>query len=119
MKRFILIAGVLATGVMATDFASLTTEELVALRGAVAVEERDAFKTELQSRLQDLTLEERQALMSKSGAAAGTQTRTRARSRAMDALNGVTGTGTGAGAGMGAGAAGGGHGGGGHGGGRR
>ncbi len=122
MRRFILLAGVLAaTAAMATDFMSMSTEELVALRGSVAPEEIEAFKAELQSRLQSLTPDERKALLSKSSTATGTKTQTktqnrtrtrtqtRTQSRAMDALNGNMGSGTGC--------AGGGHGGGGHGGG--
>ena len=59
----ILTGCVLATGLWATDFSSLTMEELVALRGKVPVEERDAFRAEMQKRMQSMTAEERQKYM--------------------------------------------------------
>ena len=123
MKNFVLTAGLLTLGLMATDFTQLSTEELAALRGTVAVEDRVSYQEELQSRLASLTQEEREAIMSKKENAVQGQTRTR--SRAMNALNGEFGSGNGAGndgSSLGAGAHGGnsdgGHGGG-HGGGMR
>ncbi len=62
MKRLGLIAILLAGILNATDFSSMSTEELLELRGTVAPEERDAFKSELQSRLATMTVEEKQAL---------------------------------------------------------
>lgn len=46
----------------ATDFGSLSTEELSAMRGTVATEERDAFRSEWQSRVTSLSTEEKAAL---------------------------------------------------------
>jgi len=80
MKRIFLAAVLFAVSAMATDFSQMTTEELVALRGSVAVEEQSAFQEELQSRLSALSVEERQELLGTSG--------TQTHSRAMDALNG-------------------------------
>ena len=48
-----------AISLMAVDYSQMTMEELNALRGTVAVEERDAFKAEMQSRMQAMTPEER------------------------------------------------------------
>ena len=50
---------VVAIGLMAADYSQMSMEELNALRGTIAVEERDAFKTEMQSRMQAMTPEER------------------------------------------------------------
>jgi hypothetical protein len=61
MKKFILAAGLLTVGLLATDFSQMTMEELNAMRGTVSTEERDAFRAEMQSRLQAMTPEERQA----------------------------------------------------------
>ncbi len=62
MKRLVL-AAILAAGVLnATDFTTMTTEELVAARGTIAIDERDAFKEELQSRVSLMSTEEKEAL---------------------------------------------------------
>ncbi len=64
MKRTILAISLLTVGLMATtDFSQMTTSELIALRGTVAVEDRDAFRAEMQSRTATMTTEERNALM--------------------------------------------------------
>ena len=47
---------------MATDYSSLSTEELLEMRGSVPAEEQEAFRSEMQSRMQSLSPEERQAL---------------------------------------------------------
>ena len=44
---------------VATDFSSMTTEELINLRGTVAVEDRADFRAEMQSRVSSMTAEER------------------------------------------------------------
>lgn len=59
----ILAGSILATGLWAADFSSMTMEELTALRGKVPVEERDAFRAEMQKRMQSMTPEERQKYM--------------------------------------------------------
>jgi len=118
MKKLILTAGLLTIGLMATDFTQLSTEELVALRGTVAVEDRTSYQEELQSRLSSLTQDERAAIMSRKSNATRGQTQTR--SRAMSALNGEFGSGNnGSNGHAGNGHDGSGHGGGGHGGGMR
>ncbi len=61
--RKIALALVLAAGFLsATDFSSMSTEDLVNLRGSVSAEERDAFRSEIQSRLSTMSAEERSAL---------------------------------------------------------
>ena len=88
MKKLILTAGLLTIGLMATDFTQLSTEELAALRGTVAVEDRASYREELQGRLASLTQEEREAFMSKKGK----EGHKRSRNKAMDVLNGKFGT---------------------------
>ncbi|NOZ90750.1 MAG: DUF1104 domain-containing protein [Epsilonproteobacteria bacterium] len=63
MKKIILAISLVTVGLLATtDFSQMTTDELIAMRGTVAVEDRDAFRTELQSRLSTMTAQERDAL---------------------------------------------------------
>ena len=62
MKRLAL-AAILAVGILnATDFSQMTTEELVAARGTVATEEREAFRDEMQSRVSTMTTEQKETL---------------------------------------------------------
>jgi len=64
MKKVVLIVALLGVSVFATDFSQLTTDELFAMRGSVSAEDRDAFKAEMQSRMQAMSPEERQAYTS-------------------------------------------------------
>lgn len=61
MKKMILTGMLMSASLFAVDFSQMTTEELNAMRGTVAVEDRDAFRAEMQSRMQAMTTEERQA----------------------------------------------------------
>jgi len=62
MKKAILCA-FMAVGILsATDFSALSTQELAAMRGTVLADERDAFRSEFQSRLETLSDEEKAAL---------------------------------------------------------
>ncbi len=63
MKKSIIVAGVLSVSLWAVDFSQMTTEQLIDMRGSISVEDRDAFKTEMQSRLQTMTQEERSAFI--------------------------------------------------------
>lgn len=76
MKKLTLIA-LLSLNVFAVDYTTMSMEELQAMRGSVAAEDKAAFQTEMQSRMQSLSPEERQAAassmrQSKSGPADGT-----------------------------------------------
>ena len=62
MKKTILAISLVTATLMATDFSQMTTQELINLRGTVAVEDRDAFRTEMQSRMATMTTEERNTL---------------------------------------------------------
>jgi len=50
-----------ASATWAVDFSQISTEELMGMRGTISVSERPAFRAEMQSRLQAMTAEERQA----------------------------------------------------------
>ncbi len=63
MKRSILLTSFLALSLWAVDFSQMTTEQLIQMRGSVAVEDRDAYRAQMQSRLQNMTQEERAAFM--------------------------------------------------------
>jgi len=54
MKKTALIFGLLTMGLMATDFSSLTLDELLALRGTIAIEDQADYQAELVSRLDTL-----------------------------------------------------------------
>jgi len=71
MKRTVLAIGFLTLGLMATDFSSMTTEELIALRGTVAVEDRADFRAEMQSRMATMTPEEQAAFTASRQAVGG------------------------------------------------
>lgn len=62
MKRLLLtisLAGVLSA---ATDFSGISTEDLIAMRGTIAPEDRAAFQAEMQKRMSSMTQEQRAAL---------------------------------------------------------
>ncbi len=67
MKKVIIGLSIAAISLMAVDYSQMTMEELTALRGTVAVEERDAFRAEMQSRMQAMTPEERQVYRAERG----------------------------------------------------
>ncbi|MFK5881661.1 MAG: hypothetical protein QM482_05560 [Sulfurospirillum sp.] len=111
MKRLVL-AAILAAGVLnATDFASMSTEDLVAAKGTIATEEKAAFQEEMQSRVSTMTTEERTALGIAPGGS-GAQLGTTARDGSGDGSMGESAGGTGEGMGSGMGGFGGGSGGG-------
>jgi len=58
MKKTVLTLGFLTLSLIATDFSSMTTDELINLRGTVAVEDRADFRTEMQSRVSTMSAEE-------------------------------------------------------------
>ncbi len=87
----LLFATILTTGIaFATDFGQHSTEELADMRGTMqnaTVEERNAFRTEWQKRIQNMTQEERQKYLgphSGSGSQYGTgQIQGRGKGRGM------------------------------------
>jgi len=59
MKKIVFLTIAAFYGLWATDFSSMSTEELMALRGSVSEDERDAYRTEVQSRMSSMSAEER------------------------------------------------------------
>ena len=55
------LVALLAMGSWGADYQSMSTEELMALRGTLPVEERPAFRAEMQKRFKTMTAEERKA----------------------------------------------------------
>ncbi len=62
MKRLIII-GLLTSATWAADFSQMSTEEMMKMRGSVPVDDRPAFREEMQKRMQSMTPEERQKYM--------------------------------------------------------
>ena len=63
MIKMILATTLMSISLFAVDFTQMTTEELNEMRGTVAAEDRDAFRAEMQSRMQAMTTEEREAFI--------------------------------------------------------
>lgn len=64
MKRLMIMA-LLASGAWAADFSQMTTEQMMNMRGNVAVDDRPAFQQEMQKRMQSMSPQERQKYMQK------------------------------------------------------
>ncbi len=62
MKKIIAVA-LLASVVWAADFTGYTTEQLISMRGTVAVQDRVGFRAEMQKRIQTMTPQQRQLFM--------------------------------------------------------
>lgn len=95
MKKITLIA-LLSLNVFAADYTAMTMEEMQAMRGTVPVEDRAAFQAEMQTRMQSITPEERQAAassmrQSKSGPADGTGSQMRKGESSMGSSMGGSG----------------------------
>jgi len=58
MKKIVLAFGFLTLGLMATDFSTLTLEELLALRGSVAIEDQADYQTALSALIDELSSDE-------------------------------------------------------------
>ena len=63
MKKIILISCLIAASVFATDYSNMSTEEMMNLRGSVPSEDRDAFRSEMRSRVQNMSDDERSSFM--------------------------------------------------------
>jgi Ca2+-binding EF-hand superfamily protein len=70
MKRFLII-GLFASSAWSADFSQMSTEEMMNMRGSVPVDDRPAFREEVQKRLQNMSLEERQKYMQRRGMGQG------------------------------------------------
>jgi len=65
MKKVIILA-LLASATWAMDFSQMSTEELMSMRGTISVNERPAFRAEMQKRMQTMTPTQRQQFMQSS-----------------------------------------------------
>jgi len=65
MKKVIILA-LLASAAWAVDFSQMSTEELMSMRGTISVNERPAFRAEMQKRMQTMTPAQRQQFMQSS-----------------------------------------------------
>ncbi len=59
MRNIIIAMSLVTVSLMAADYSQMTTDELTSLRGSVPVENREAFRSEMQSRMQAMTPQER------------------------------------------------------------
>ena len=66
MKKVIILTALLASAAWAVDFSQMSTEELMSMRGTVSVDERPAFRAEMQKRMQTMTPTQRQQFMQSS-----------------------------------------------------
>ena len=71
MKKVIIITALLASAAWAVDFSQMSTEELMGMRGTISVNERSAFRAEMQKRMQTMTPTQRQELMQRPAKAQG------------------------------------------------
>lgn len=70
MKRLIII-GLLASAAWAADFSHMSTDEMMKMRGSVPVDDRPAFREEMQKRMQNMSMEDRQKYMQTKGMGMG------------------------------------------------
>ncbi len=71
MKKILIAGCILAGSLWATDYSGMTLDEMLSQKGSVAVEDREAFRAEMQSKMQDLTPEERSAIQGTKGSGQG------------------------------------------------
>jgi len=62
MRKIFLTSFLLVSSVFATDYSGMTLDEMLSARGTIAQEDRESFRTEFQSKTQDLSPEEKAAL---------------------------------------------------------
>jgi len=69
--KSLLIIGLLVSATWAADFSQMNTEEMMNMRGSVPVDDRPAFREEMQKRMQSMSPEERQKYMQTKGMGQG------------------------------------------------
>jgi len=73
MRKIILALATLSVLAFATDYSTMSTTDLAALRGTVPATDKTAFQSAMQSKMSTATAEERSSMkQSKSGPADGT-----------------------------------------------
>ncbi len=63
MKKIILTSCLIAISAFATDYSLMSNEEMMGMRGSVAEQDREAFRSEMQSRVGAMSEEERNSFM--------------------------------------------------------
>ncbi len=71
MKRILILSTLLVAAAWSADYSSMSTDELLKLRGTLSQSERPAFKAEMQKRMQSMTPEQRQQMMQGRGMGQG------------------------------------------------
>lgn len=71
MKKLLIGSCLFVGSLLASDYSSMTLDEMLSQRGSVAVEDRDAFRTEMQTKMQKLTPEQRAELRGSKGKGKG------------------------------------------------
>lgn len=72
MKKLFLILAISAS-LFAADYTSMSAQELSNVRGSVPTEDRDAFKSAMQSKMQALSPEERASYRANQNSSSGTK----------------------------------------------
>ena len=75
MRKLVLSSFLLVSSVFAVDYSTMTLDEMLSQRGTVDAANRDAFRTEMQNKMQSLTPEERADLRGSNSKGQGTQQR--------------------------------------------
>ena len=102
MTKILIAMSVVAVSLMAVDYSAMTTDELNTLRGTVAVEDREAFRTEMVSRIDAMTPEDRATYIAERGIVGNGQGVQDGTAIGSQGAGGVRdGSGVGGGAGMG------------------
>ena len=73
MKKILITSCLVASTLLASDYSSMTLDEMLTQRGNIAVEDRDAFKSEMQNKMKDLTPEQRAELRGSKGQGKGSR----------------------------------------------
>jgi len=71
LKRIILISVLIVGSAFATDYSFMSNEEMMEMRGNVPEEDREAFRTEMQSRVGSMSEEEKSKFMQSKGQGQG------------------------------------------------
>jgi len=67
MKKIILASCLVVVSVFATDYSNMSTDEMMNLRGSIPAEDRDAFRSEMQNRVSNMSDDERSSFRESRG----------------------------------------------------
>lgn len=67
MKKVLFVALIATSSMFAADYSSMSVSELQALKGSVPADDKPAFQSAMQSKMQSLSPEERKAAASSMG----------------------------------------------------